>query len=231
MQFLYPGLALTFAIIASGFALLAPPTGALLYFAPLESDTATTSSEFGVYIDAGKPINVVSGRIVYPKELLGVRVRESEDAVIDLWLEAPKVHPELGEIRFAGGTSKQLTDIDRALLFYIDTERLAPGPIELTITDIQTLERDGRGTPLSATSRSYTLTDTHATTTRSASGSGGSTPVRVQADFTNDGLVTLEDLSILVLHIVGTYEAAYDLNRDGAVSLGDLSTFFTVYGR
>ncbi len=231
MQFLYPGLALTFAIIASGLALLAPPSGAVIYLAPHYTDTATTTSAFGVYLDAGKPINVVSGRIVYPKDMLAVRVRESEDAIIDLWLEAPKVHPELGEIRFAGGTSKQLTDIDRALLFYIETERLAPGAIELTFTDIQTLERDGRGTPLSATSRSYTLSDTPTTTQRTTAGSSSGTPVRIQADFTNDGLVTLEDLSILVLHIVGTYEAVYDLNRDGAVGLGDLSTFFTVYGR
>lgn len=231
MQFLYSGLALTIAIIASGFALLAPLSGAVLYLAPIES-TASTTETLGVYVDAGKPVNVVSGRIIYPKESARVTVRESETALIDLWLEAPKVHDELGEIRFAGGTSKQHTDIDHALLFYVDIERLTDAPIDFSFTDIQTLERDGRGTPLSVTSRSYTLT-TAATSSLATvpTGSGGGAAVRAQADITGDGLVTLEDLSLLLLHLVGEYQAAYDLNRDGSVGLGDLSTFFTVYGR
>ena len=112
MQFLYPGLALTIAILASGFALLAPISGAVLYFLP-EGHTASSTEtvRLGVYVDAGKPINVVSGRITYPTDVVEVAVVESPDALIDLWLEAPSVNPLTGEVRFSGGTSKKFPEV------------------------------------------------------------------------------------------------------------------------
>ncbi len=234
MQFLYPGLALTIAILASGFALLTGHSGAVFYLAPL-GHTASSSEviRLGVYLDAGRPINVVSGRITFPQDIITVSVQEAEDAVIDLWLEAPKVSVESGEVRFAGGTSQKLDEVDRALLFYIDVERLKEGFAELDFTDIQTLERDGRGTPLSATSRSYVVfANTSAgAVTGAGANAATATPVKTQADFDGDGVIAVDDLSILLSHLFGEYEATYDLNRDGSVGLGDLSTFFTVYGR
>lgn len=231
MQFLYPGLALTIAILASGFALLTGQSGAVLYFLPETQATTTETVRLGVYVDAGRSINVVSGRISFPNDLVDVSVEESAEAVIDLWLEAPKVTQ--GEIRFSGGTSKKLETVDQALLFYIEVTRLKEGYVELDFADLQTLERDGRGSPLSVTSRSYVVFAKP--TTGTAVGGGHSantvTPVKAQADFDADGTVAVDDLSILLAHLFGEYESTYDLNRDGSVGLGDLSTFFTVYGR
>ena len=231
MQFLYPGLALTIAILASGFALLTGQSGAVLYLLPVPQATTTETVRLGVYVDSGRSINVVSGRITFPKDLVDIVVQESGDAIIDLWLEAPKV--TAGEIRFAGGTSRKLDTVDEALLFYIEVTRLKEGYVELEFTDLQTLERDGRGSPLSVTSRSYVVFAKPTAGSAVGAGQGGSTvtPVKAQADFTGDGTVAVDDLSILLAHLFGEYESTYDLNRDGSVGLGDLSTFFTVYGR
>lgn len=229
MQFLYSGLALTIAILASGFALLSSQSGAVIYFLP-DTSTSTTHMRLGVYVDAARPINVVSGRIIFPKDEMSVQVHTTDESMIDLWLEEPKVTQELGEIRFAGGTSQKLESVEKKLLFYIDATRTGTGQAAFDVVDIQVLERDGRGSPLTTISRAYVAFNDNSQPTPSI-GSGVSTTLAEQSDFNADGHVTIGDLSIFLINLVGAYDARYDLNRDGTVGFSDLSSLLTVYGK
>ena len=226
-----------FAAATSSLAL----SPAVMYFIPYSSTTLSPGEtvEVDVNINARVPVNALGITIKFPTDMIDVVGFSKQRSFLDLWTEDTSIREDSGEIHFSGGTTRTggLLGTSTALTITLQAKR--PGTATLTFENADVYASDGTGALLASKNRSITFTipspAPSPTVTIAAPASSGalvlsnsvSAPQAPSADFNNDGSVNLVDMSILVLHTLGSYDTRYDLNMDGVITISDLSILYS----
>ena len=227
------GLVLAIALLVTGVAVFTGDEEAVVHLVR-ETVTASTSptQTFDVVVNTEAPINVVSGSILFPHDVLEVSIVDNDDSFVNVWLTEPTVDETAGTVTFAGGTNAPGGLEDQGVIFSLRVTSLSEEPAELVVSDLEIFGSDGQGTAVKAIGRSYTINEAPvAPEPENTTGAGGfaATPVD-QSDLNGDGKVTISDLSILIVKTVDSYNSEYDLNSDGRVGIGDISVLLTELG-
>lgn len=172
-------------------------------------------------------VNAFGGTVLFDEDILAVEKIDYNTSIADLWAKAPWYEKGSGTISFGGGTTKPGGFIGQGTLLTITFKAMAPGKAAVSVQDIQILEHDGYGTPLTTDSEIDSILTIVPTTISSAEKS--IVIVRSEAissDVNGDGVVSLTDASIMFGYLT-TGDSRGDLNGDGRVSLSDLSTLMS----
>lgn len=221
-------------------ALLASTTSSLqttpgTVYLTAEKDTVIptgTTRNIDVNINARTPINTVGITLLYPTDYIEVVGISKEKSFLDLWTEETAIKEDIGQIHFSGGTYKNggLTGTSTALSITVRAKK--PGDATLSFAEVLVYPSDGSGTPIETTKRTLTLsipetvTGAGSATAAAAPEARKEVPTTPSPDFNGDGTVSVVDISILAFKILGAYDARYDLDRNGALGLSDLSVIF-----
>lgn len=118
-------------------------------------------------IDTEQPANAISGKLLFPAELLTVRDIQDGNTVVNFWIEQPAVAGE-GVIGFAGMTPGGILGTNE-VLFSVLFHATKEGAGEIAASDIELLLNDGQATPLSVTKLplAFSVSDTAQTPTSS----------------------------------------------------------------
>lgn len=234
---LLAGAILTLSFNGQISGLLASATSSLsehpatVYFVPYgERDIAVGDvADIDVNLNAREPVNAIGATIIFPPEqfeIVGISKRRS---FLDLWTEETVIRESAGSIRFSGGTTRPGGMTGTSTVITLSVRAKKPGAAQLSITDLQVLAHDGKGTALDTNARSLSYDIAYPS-------SGGSTPVTPSiepgpaapsADFDGSGRVTLVDISILTVRLVLPYDTRYDLDTNGSINLADISIAFS----
>lgn len=228
------GLILAVALLGLGISII-DESDAVLYFEPREI-ASTTPVSLEVSIDARKPVNVISGTISYPPELLSVSVQETDDSPIDLWLTSPKNDTVKGEISFSGGKSAGGITGEHAL-FSITVSTTSDEHAELSFINPEVYAHDGQGKPVKVRSELYAFNTPPPPP--EDTGASGTSPISEdeakllisRSDFDASGSVGLVDLSIMLMQLASGYSKTHDVNADNTLDLTDLSLLLSVIGK
>jgi hypothetical protein len=220
-------------------------TPATFYFTPYSENTLTVgqTADVDININARVPVNAIGVTVKFPPDLLEVVGFSKQKSFLNLWTEDTTIKEAEGELHFSGGTTQKggLTGTSTTLTITVEAKQA--GTATLTFDDAEAYASDGTGASVATRTHSITFT---ISTTSSASvaatapspitGGGGSTisapkaPTPPSADLNGDGTINLSDMSILILHMFGTYDPRYDLNLDGSVNIADLSILMSKMG-
>jgi hypothetical protein len=179
-----------------------------------------------VRINATTPVNAVGATILFDPEVLMIVGISKEHSFLDLWTEETIIKEAEGEIRFSGGTLRRGGLSGAATILTLTARMKRDGQTELSFKDVQVLASDGKGSALENDARPFSLTIAR------KEGQSGSAPQtqNTNADFNNDGSVTLADMSILAVQMLSSYNQRYDLDGNGSVGLGDVSVLLAALG-
>jgi len=220
-------------------------TPATFYFTPYSDHTLVVGqdADVDININARVPVNAIGVTIKFPPDMLEVVGFSKQKSFLNLWTEDTTIQEETGEVHFSGGTTVKggLTGTSTALTLTLEAKK--PGTVTLTFEDAQAYASDGTGALVASRTHSITFTipatsSAPVTTTAPSlsTGSGGSSisapkaPTPPSPDLNGDGTVNITDMSILILHMFGTYDPRYDLNMDGSVNIADLSILMSKMG-
>lgn len=204
-------------------------TPVIAFFVTNSTDTLHVgdSAIIDININAHVPINAIGMTIKLPEDKFDVISISKEKSFLDLWTEDTVIREDAGEIHFSGGTLRRggLTGIGTALTLILRAKKI--GKAELRFLELDAFAHDGLGDVVESEKRAitYTITEPLPSIDTSAATSDNITSA-LSADFNNTGTVSLIDLSILTIHMIGPYDARYDLNHDGSVNIGDMSVLF-----
>lgn len=223
-----PGLA---SLVASTTSSLytAPAT---LYVIPQGETTLTVgdTSVVDINLNTKSPANVIGTTLTFPAEFIDIITVSKEKSLIDLWTEDTTIREEAGELRFSGGTTRPGGHIATGTLLTITFKARKSGEATISFKDTQVFSHDGKGEVLEHDTRAltYSIVERAAPATTSAVTSGTSGAALIpKTDLNGDERVTLVDLSIFTIKMLGAYSPRYDFNTDGALGLSDLSILFT----
>lgn len=179
--------------------------------------------DIDVRLNTKVPVNALGTTITIPEEVEVVGISK-EKSFLDLWTEETAIRQEGREIRFSGGTLRTggLTGMDTALTVTVRAKK--PGEAQFSFKDSDVRAHDGTGNLVTTEARtlSISIAEKHA---EEAPEQHGTTS---NADFDGKDGVTLVDMSILAMRLLGSYDSKYDLNHDGSLGLADLSIFFSM---
>jgi hypothetical protein len=143
-------------------------------------------------------------------------------------------------VHFSGGTTAKGGFIGTSTTITLSVRAKKSGVAKIYFEDAQVYGSDGKGDLLDNETHAITITVPETGPTPVASGAATapvptalapkSSPLPRSADFNGDGKVTLIDMSILVLHMFGSYDPRYDLDMDGSVNITDLSILLSRMG-
>ncbi len=206
-------------------------TDTVLYFSPHSSSTLKVgeTTDIDVRINTKTPVNTVGATIKFPEDTLEVVGISKEQSFLDLWTEETTIKEGIGEVHFSGGTLAPggLSGVGTVVTLTVKAKK--SGTAELFFKDAQIFAADGRGSEVPSSKRvlSFDIPET----TRAVASSGGhmndETLAPPTIDFNGDGKINVVDLSIMAFQMIAPYNSKFDLDRDGAVTLADLSIFFT----
>jgi len=218
----------------------------VLYITPYE-DTSLQVGEItrlDINIRANVPINALGITLKFPQDMVDVVGFSKEKSFIDLWTEDTSIREDTGEVHFSGGTTAKGGFMGTSTTITLSVQAKKAGVAKIFFEDAQIYGSDGKGALIDTDSHAIklTITDSTSTPTSLAVGGGGantavpsalapkSSPLPRSADFNADGTVNLIDMSILALHMLGTYDPQFDLNMDGSVDITDLSILLSKIG-
>ena len=218
---------------------------AVLYFTPYGDKTLQVGevTQVDININAHIAVNALGITIKFPQDILEVVGFSKEKSFLDLWTEDTAIKEDTGEVHFSGGTTQKGGLIGTSTTLTLSIRAKKPGMAILSFEDPQVYASDGNGTLLPSRSRSVTFTISEPVAipldnTISAVSAGGGTTMSPQkalvppsSDLNGDGKVDLIDMSIMVIHIIGSYDSRYDLNLDGTVGISDLSILISQMGQ
>lgn len=204
----------------------------VLYISPHSSSTLKVgdTANVDIRINTKTSINTVGATVTFPQDTLEIVGISKEDSFLDLWTEDTTIKEDSGEVHFSGGTLAPggLSGIGTIVTLTVKAKK--SGSAELSFKDAQIFAADGRGTEIQSSKRVYTF-DIPESTKAVASGGAGKMNEETLAppaiDFNGDGKVNVVDLSIIAIQIIAPYNAKFDLDRDGANTIADLSIFFS----
>lgn len=211
---------------------------ATLYFMPYGDSNdlyVGETSSIDINLNANVPINAIGTTIGFPTDSLEVIGISKKKSVLDLWTEETAINEDSGEVHFSGGSVRPGGLVGTGTALTLTVRAKKAGDATLAFKEAQVFPDDGKGKPLSSELRSFTY---HIV--QKSSPAPASTPQEIappinteevqmprSADLDGNGSVNLIDVSILAIHLFGSYDARYDLNLNGAVDLPDLSILFS----
>ncbi len=203
----------------------------VLYISPHSSSTLKVgeTTDVDIRINTKTPINTVGATIKFPEDMIEIVGISKENSFLDLWTEETSIKEKLGEVHFSGGTIEGggLSGIGTIVTLSLKAKK--SGSAQLSFKDAQIFAADGKGTEVQSSKRIYTFEipdEAPASGSTAASKMNDETLAPPTIDFNGDGKVNVVDLSIIAIQIIAPYNAKYDLDRDGACNLADLSIFF-----
>ncbi len=203
----------------------------VLYFSPHSSSTLKVgeTTDVDIRINTKTAINTVGATIKFPEDSLEVVGISKEDSFLDLWTEETTIREGTGEVHFSGGTLTPggLTGVGTIVTLTIKAKK--SGSAQIYFKDMQIFAADGKGSEVESGKRTYTF-EIPESTHQLAGASGNMNEEKLAPptiDFNGDGKINVVDLSIMAFQVIAPYNAKFDLDRDGASSLADLSIFFT----
>ncbi len=222
-----------------GLSSLLASTTSSLYTAPVtffmipQHETTLSVGETSVIdvnINANVAVNVVGATIVFPPELVDIVAVSKEKSFLDLWTEDTTIREELGEIRFSGGTTHPGGHTATGTLLTLTIKAKESGDATLTFKDTQAFAHDGKGEALTHDARAITYRFIEAaseTPAKAVPRTAATATLIPNADLNGDDRISLIDISIFTIKMLGAYSPRYDLNTDGTLGLSDLSILFT----
>lgn len=206
----------------------------ILFFAPHTGETITVgeSVDIDIRINAALPINAVGATVRLDPEILEVVAVSKENSILDLWTEETAINESTGEVHFSGGTLMKGGVSEIATVLTLTVRGKKPGRADLSFSHAEIFAHDGRGEPLVRETRTFTYTVVEPvpvarTESRPTIQSDIETTYVPTGDFNNDGMTSFADVSILAIQLLASYNARFDLDRDGAINLRDLSIIFS----
>lgn len=204
----------------------------VLYIMPHSSTTLHVgeTQDVDIRINTKTPINTVGATIQFPGDTLEVVGISKEKSFLDLWTEETSINEGTGEVHFSGGTLDRggLSGVGTIVTLTLKAKK--SGSAEISFKNSQIFAADGRGSEVPSSKRVYTF-EIPESKNAASSGAAGKmneeTLAPAPIDFNGDGKVNIMDLSIIAIQIIAPYNAKFDLDRDGAATLADLSIFFT----
>jgi hypothetical protein len=208
-------------------------TDTVLYISPHSSTTLKVgeTTDVDVRVNTKTAINTVGATLKFPEDMLEVVGISKADSFLDLWTEETTIKEQTGEVHFSGGTLAPggLSGVGTVVTLTLKAKKA--GPAELSFKDAQIFAADGRGSELQINKRVFTFTIPEVPGTIASTGGASHMneekldPLTI--DFNGDGKINVVDLSIMAFQVIAPYNAKFDLDRDGASTLADLSIFFT----
>lgn len=197
----------------------------------LSPSAAVVSTENTVTVDlvvsTDTSVNAFGGTILFDETILAVEKIDYNTSIADLWAKAPWYEKGSGTISFGGGTTKPGGFIGQGILLTITFKAQLPGKASVSVEDIQILEHDGYGTPLTTdTEIDSILTIVPHTTSQEEKSIVIVRPETVTSDLNGDGNVSILDVSIM-LGYLASGDIRGDFNGDNRVSLSDLSNLMS----
>ena len=202
----------------------------VIFFVPHSDETLVVgeTAEIDIRINASTPINAVGATVHFPQETLEVIGVSKEDSFLDLWTEETTIKETAGEVRFSGGTltTGGVTDIATVLTLTVRAKKA--GRAELVFTNAEIFAHDGTGKPVDRKTRTfvYTVLTSDISTAEAKATLPTESPAAPHADFNDDGVTSLADISILAVQLLAPYNARYDLDQNGVLNLRDFSIIF-----
>lgn len=220
-----PGHGIIIAIfLLSGALALDSESSPALIFKTAHDDQLTIgeSDLLMLHLNTPTAVNAVGAIITYPPELLDIRLIDTSDSFVDLWVQEPLLKADSGEVHLSGGTLQKDGLSGDGMLLVLDVEAKKTGDAEITIKNSEVIAHDGAGTVLKHEVTPFTY---HITAQATGGGGGSGAPAASlpTRDLNADGTVNIVDVSILLVRLFGQYDARYDLDADGALGLSDLS--------
>lgn len=205
----------------------------VLYISPSSSSTLKIgeSTDVDVRINTKTPINTVGATITFPADTLEIVGISKATSFLDLWTEETTIRESTGEIFFSGGTLAPggLSGVGTVVTLTIKAKK--GGTVEMAFKNAQIFAADGKGTEVPSNKRIFTFEIPESEKPVASGSASGNMNMETMAplsiDFNGDGKVNVVDLSIMAFQVIAPYNAKFDLDRDGASSLSDLSIFFT----
>ncbi len=218
------------ALLASTTSSLYTTPATIFFSAEKTTDlTVGVSHTVDINVNTRTPINTVGATVRYPTEYVDVVGISKEKSFLDLWTEETAIREDVGEMHFSGGTYRPGGLMGTGTVLTLTLRAKKPGDAVVSFKETALYPSDGSGIALETTHRTLSLSITPAP---SAAGGTAATPLPLASaapdpDFNSDGIVSVVDVSILAFKILGAYDARYDLDRNGALGLSDLSVLFT----
>ncbi len=192
----------------------------------VEGETFTVT----IVVSAEVPVNVFAGEIQFDPKVLQVASIEYNTSIADLWAELPWYENGEGTLNFAGGTTQPRGFSSTGGLITATFRTIGTGVTALKLHDALILAHDGLGSevalgqPLDAV---FEIGEEKLTEQTVAAPASQASVVAISAeppstDLNGDGEQTIVDMSIFMLHIMGS-NPRYDFNQDGKVNTTDLS--------
>ncbi len=204
----------------------------VLYISPHSSSTLKVgdTADIDVRINTKTPINTVGATLKFSEDVIEIVGISKAKSFLDLWTEETTIKEGTGEVHFSGGTLAPggLSGVGTVVTLTVKAKK--SGSAQISFKDAQIFAADGKGTEILSSKRIYTfeIPESEMPVAGGASGRmNEETLAPLSIDFNSDGKVNVVDLSIMAFQVIAPYNAKFDLDRDGASSLTDLSIFFT----
>jgi len=159
-----------------------------------------------VFAESSEPVNVISGSVWAPEDLVLIKDTSRELSIIDLWTKEPEIVENT--VSFAGGIISPDGFLGSGVVLAIIVEPLAEGKATIEINDVTMLAHDGTGRPVECAKNPIVLS-IRPTTHQSP-------------DVNGDNNVNLFDFGLVSTRLFLSYEKSYDLNMDGRITFADL---------
>jgi hypothetical protein len=158
------------------------------------------------------PVNAVSGVLAVPGDLVEIESLSVHNSIIDLWTEEPSINDDT-EVSFSGGIVNTNGFVGSGVVLSVQVRPTNVGKAEFVWNDVVMLAHDGRGTEVACSRNPIVLSIREAE--------------RPTPDVNGDKQVNIFDFGIVSSRLFLEYEAAYDLNMDGRITLADLAIVIT----
>lgn len=189
--------------------------------------TLGDSFSTSVVLEADTPINAFTGVVTFDPQQLQVARIDYNTSIADLWAEEPWYKNGDGTIHFAGGTTDSGGFTGEGMILTITFTSIGAGDATVRIKNASVLRHDGFGTETALQPPIDGLFTVATPATETVSTNQPATTVSVRdeslvGDINNDGKVSIGDMSSFLTYLA-TGDSRGDLNRDGRVSVVDLS--------
>lgn len=198
-----------------------------LYLTPYEDSSFIVGDvkKVDVIANSHVPINAIGATIKFPQDSLEVLGFSKEKSFFDLWTEETAIKEDVGEIHFSGGTTVSGGMIGTGTVLTLTVRAKKSGEAKISFKDSEVYAADGEGTLLGNELRSMTFAIKDPTPVHVAASSETQPyrPLPRNPDVNTDSVVNLVDVSIMIMRLVMPYDYHFDLDMDGAITIGDVS--------
>jgi hypothetical protein len=196
----------------------------------LKTTVVNKNSDFqiDVYATALVPVNAVNIAIDYSADLIEVLGIDKGQSVITLWTEDPKATN--GVITLTGGTYRK-GFIGKHLIATINARAKVDGKANFVVKKAELYAGDGKASAVLTkldNGRADIMVTSQPVQSNSGIADQKSISVYVVTDIDHDGAVSMADITTFMKNWF-TRSALYDFNNDGLMTINDLSILLSAY--